>query len=148
MKNWLATLALLAAATHSASAQTCGGDFSAFLQGVAREAAAAGVGPAGLQALAAARHNPDVIRRDRAQSVFTQNFLEFSGRMVNDYRLQHGAANLRRHARVFERARAEHGVPPEVITAFWALETDFGAVQGDFSTLNALATLAHDCRRP
>src|SRR5690606_18104910 len=34
------------------------------------------------------------------------------------------------------------------IAAFWALETDFGAVQGDFNTLNALVTLAHDCRRP
>jgi lytic murein transglycosylase len=32
--------------------------------------------------------------------------------------------------------------------AFWALETDYGAVQGDFNTLNALVTLAHDCRRP
>jgi lytic murein transglycosylase len=39
-------------------------------------------------------------------------------------------------------------VPGAVIAAFWALETDFGAVQGDFSTLDALATLAHDCRRP
>ena len=35
-----------------------------------------------------------------------------------------------------------------VIAAFWALETDFGAVQGDFITLDALATLSHDCRRP
>ena len=26
--------------------------------------------------------------------------------------------------------------------------TDFGQVQGDFNTLNALVTLAHDCRRP
>src|SRR5690606_29225611 len=30
----------------------------------------------------------------------------------------------------------------------WALETDFGANQGDFSTLNAIVTLSHDCRRP
>ena len=32
--------------------------------------------------------------------------------------------------------------------AFWAFETDYGAFQGDFNTLNALVTLAHDCRRP
>jgi lytic murein transglycosylase len=32
--------------------------------------------------------------------------------------------------------------------AFWAFETDFGAFPGDFNTANALATLAHDCRRP
>ena len=28
------------------------------------------------------------------------------------------------------------------------METDFGAVQGDIHTFSALATLAHDCRRP
>jgi lytic murein transglycosylase len=35
-----------------------------------------------------------------------------------------------------------------VLLAFWAFETDYGAFQGDFNTLNALTTLAHDCRRP
>ena len=35
-----------------------------------------------------------------------------------------------------------------MITAFWAMETDFGAVQGNFNTLNSLASLAFDCRRP
>ncbi len=35
-----------------------------------------------------------------------------------------------------------------VLLAFWAFETDYGGFQGDFNTLNALVTLAHDCRRP
>jgi len=35
-----------------------------------------------------------------------------------------------------------------VLVAFWAFETDFGAFQGDFNTLNSLMTLSHDCRRP
>jgi lytic murein transglycosylase len=35
-----------------------------------------------------------------------------------------------------------------VITAFWGLETDYGAFTGDFSSLRSLATLAYDCRRP
>jgi lytic murein transglycosylase len=39
-------------------------------------------------------------------------------------------------------------VPRGILLAFWAFETDFGAVQGDFDTTNALVTLAHDCRRP
>ena len=135
-------------AAQPALAQECNGEFSAWLRGVIDEAAAKGVGPAGQQALANARLNEEVLRHDRAQGVFTQNFLEFSSRMVNEYRLRQGAANLLRHAAVFERARREYGVPGEVIAAFWALETDFGAVQGDFVTLHALATLAHDCRRP
>ena len=36
---------------------------------------------------------------------------------------------------------------PGVITAFWAMETDFGAVQGNLPVVRSVATLAYDCRR-
>ena len=39
-------------------------------------------------------------------------------------------------------------MPRGILLAFWAFETDFGQVQGDFNTANALVTLGHDCRRP
>jgi membrane-bound lytic murein transglycosylase B len=45
---------------------------------------------------------------------------------------------MKQYANTFARAEAEYGVPAAVITAFWGLETDFGAVQGDFNTMNAL----------
>lgn len=131
-----------------ALAQTCGGDFAAWREAAEAEAVQQGVGEAGLAALAQARADQSVLEADRAQGVFAQTFIEFAGRMINSYRLNQGAANLQKHAGVFSRAKAEFGVPGPVIAAFWALETDFGAVQGDFSTLNALVTLAHDCRRP
>jgi lytic murein transglycosylase len=68
--------------------------------------------------------------------------------MVNPYRLKVGAEHLRDFAESFALAEQRYGVPGPVIAAFWGLETDYGAVQGDFDTLDALATLAHDCRRP
>ena len=39
-------------------------------------------------------------------------------------------------------------VPPAVIAAFWALETDFGGFMGSSPTIQSIATLAWDCRRP
>lgn len=140
--------ALLSAAAGSAMAEQCGGDFATWKQGIASEARAAGVGEAGLSAFEAAAIDPKVLARDRAQGVFSQTFVQFSGRMISDYRLKQGAANLKKYADVFARADQQFGVQPAIITAFWALETDFGAVQGDFHTLSALVTLAHDCRRP
>ncbi|WP_425498744.1 lytic murein transglycosylase [Pannonibacter anstelovis] len=147
-----AALALMTglAATPALAAQTqCGGDFKAFLAGVEQEAVASGV-PQGIaeRALANARIDKKVLSRDRGQAVFKQTFIEFSARSVSSARLQHGANNMKKYAQVFARAEAEYGVPAAVITAFWGLETDFGAVQGDFNTFNALATMAHDCRRP
>ncbi|TPL90606.1 lytic murein transglycosylase [Mesorhizobium sp. B2-3-13] len=143
----LAALFLCATALP-AMAQECGGDFETWKQGVAAEAKAAGVGAVGLDALEDARIDERALARDRAQGVFTQTFVQFSNRMISAYRLKQGAANMKKYADVFARADQQFGVQAPVITAFWALETDFGAVQGDFHTLNALVTLSHDCRRP
>ncbi|TPJ15819.1 lytic murein transglycosylase [Mesorhizobium sp. B2-7-3] len=143
----LAALFLCATALP-AMAQECGGDFETWKQGVAAEAKAAGVGAVGLDALEDARIDERALARDRAQGVFTQTFVQFSNRMISAYRLKQGAANMKKYADIFARADQQFGVQAPVITAFWALETDFGAVQGDFHTLSALVTLSHDCRRP
>lgn len=142
-------LASLAATPAMAQAPACGGNFAQFLQGVKAEAIAKGVSADIAQAaLRNAAIDNKVLSRDRAQGVFRQTFLEFSKRSVSSNRMQVGAKKIKQYAKVFARAEAEYGVPAAVITAFWGLETDFGAVQGDFNTMNALATLAHDCRRP
>ena len=39
------------------------------------------------------------------------------------------------------------GIPAPVITAFWALESDFGSGMGKLPVLRSLTTLAYDCRR-
>ena len=133
----------------TAAAQSCGGDLATFLEGVKQEALAAGVSPEAVdRTLAGARINEKVLSRDRAQGVFRQTFLEFSQRTVSQARLDIGRQKMKQYADVFQRAEEEFGVPAGVITAFWAMETDFGAVQGDFNTRDALVTLAHDCRRP
>ncbi|MBB3949174.1 lytic murein transglycosylase [Aureimonas jatrophae] len=148
-------LAILAAAllatTGGALAQSaqCGGDFGAFLQGVRAEARAKGLSEAGIErALADVRPDPKVLARDRGQGVFQQAWTQFQGRMVNKDRLARGQANLRKYASTFAEVERQTGVPGPVIASFWGLETDYGAVLGDFDTLSALATLAHDCRRP
>ncbi|MGF9691724.1 lytic murein transglycosylase [Rhizobium sp. 0TCS1.26] len=137
------------AQTTEAPKPACGGELSSFLEGVKADAVAAGVpAEAADKALTGAQIDPKVLSRDRAQGVFRQTFLEFSQRTVSQARLDIGRQKMQQLASVFGRAEQEYGVAPGVITAFWAMETDFGAVQGDFNTRNALVTLAHDCRRP
>lgn len=138
-----------AQAEAPAPAVACGGDLSAFLDGVRQEAAAKQIpGDAIDTALAGAAIDPKVLSHDRAQGVFRQTFLEFSKRTVSQSRLDIGRKKLQELSDVFQRSEQEFGVPGAVIAAFWAMETDFGAVQGDFNTRNALVTLSHDCRRP
>jgi lytic murein transglycosylase len=133
----------------AAPAAACDGDLSTFLAGVKAEAIASGVSPeAAEKTIAGAQIDPKVLARDRAQGVFKQTFLEFSQRTVSQGRLDIGRKKMAQYADVFAKAEQDYGVPPGIITAFWAMETDFGAVQGDFNTRNALVTMAHDCRRP
>jgi lytic murein transglycosylase len=142
-------LVMLLSSTGLGFAQQCGGDLGIFLDGVRQESLAAGT-PAAVvdEALTGARIDEKVLSRDRSQGVFRQTFLEFSQRTVSQARLDIGRQKLTEYADTFARAEQEYGVPSGVITAFWAMETDFGAVQGDFNTRDALVTLAHDCRRP
>ncbi|HEY0123966.1 MAG TPA: lytic murein transglycosylase [Rhizobium sp.] len=127
----------------------CGGDLSTFLAGVKADAIAAGADAAAAdKTLAGAHIDPKVLSMDRGQGVFRQTFLEFSQRTVSQGRLDIGRQKMKQYADVFAKAEKDYGVPPGVITTYWAMETDFGVVQGNFNTRNALVTLSHDCRRP
>ncbi len=138
---------LLAAST--AHAAPCGGSLADFTSAIAAEAAAMGLPPeAAASYLQGSALEPKVLERDRSQGVFRMAFTDFSRRLISKSRLDAGQSLAQTHADIFARAREEYGVPPGILLAFWAFETDYGQVQGDFNTRNALVTLGHDCRRP
>ncbi len=143
-----AALVALLLATPAAAAP-CGGDFGDFLQTMQAEAVAEGT-PADQAAafFAGGRQDPKVLKADRAQGVFRKTFLDFSQSLISANRLDTARAKSDALSEIFTRAEAEYGVSRGILLAFWAFETDFGQVQGDFNTRNALLTLAHDCRRP
>lgn len=143
-------LTMLAVLTSpAAKAQSCGGDFGSFIDGLKTEAVQRGF-DAGLtdQFFSGITQDPAVIRADRAQGVFQRDFIDFSRRLISQGRIDNARANADRYDSTFDQIEAQFGVPRGVLLAFWAFETDFGQVQGDFNTANALVTLAHDCRRP
>ncbi|WP_210528958.1 lytic murein transglycosylase [Rubellimicrobium arenae] len=145
----LARLALVAGFATPVTAQECGGDWDAFLRGLGAEATASGI-PAEVadRFLSDLRPDEAVLRADRSQTHFQADFITFSRRLISQDRVDRAARLAREHRAILDRIEAEVGVPRGILLAFWAFETDFGQVQGDYDTTNALATLAHDCRRP
>ena len=138
-------------ASSSAIAATCGNTaegFDGFLAKIKKEAAAQGVSGEALGVLNTVQYDAGVIKRDRAQNVFAQSFLQFSGRMATDVRISKGRALIAKNKATFDSVQQQYGVPAPVIAAFWALETDFGADIGHSPTVQSLVTLAWDCRRP
>ncbi|WP_296474667.1 lytic murein transglycosylase [Roseinatronobacter sp.] len=133
----------------AAQAQSCGGNFGAFVDGLKSEAVSQGYDRARIDSFFRnVRQEQAVINADRRQGIFQRPFLDFSRALISQGRMTNGQRNFERQRAVFDRAQQQYGVQPGILLAFWAFETDFGAVQGDFNTVNALVTLAHDCRRP
>ncbi len=140
---------LLALTLPTGAAAQCGGDFGAFLRDLRAEIVASGLSPAQADAfLKDVRQDARVLKADRAQGVFRKDFNEFSAAVISQNRMVNGAKMSTKYDAVFDRITRDYGVPRGILLAFWALETDYGAVQGDFNTRDALVTLAHDCRRP
>ena len=147
----VAALMLASLGMTDARAASCGNTaqgFSGFLSAVKRDAAKQGISGQALGLLDTVQYDPAIIKRDRAQNVFAQSFLQFSGRMATDARIVKGRALIAQNKETFDAVQKQYGVPAAVITAFWALETDFGADIGKSPTIQSIVTLAWDCRRP
>lgn len=151
LKTLLCAASLVAFLLPAAAAETCGNTakgFDGYMKSVRKQAAAAGVSAQSIAVLDRIKYDEGIIKKDRAQNVFSQDFLTFQARMATAARIKKGQAIIAQHKGVFDEVQQKYGVPAPVITAFWALETDFGGFMGSSPTIQSLATLAWDCRRP
>ncbi|VAV96237.1 Membrane-bound lytic murein transglycosylase B [hydrothermal vent metagenome] len=88
-----------------------------------------------------------VLERDRYQPEFTRPIWQYLDSAVSDLRVQGGKQALADHTLLLRDLQETTGVPAEIITAIWGLESAYGKIQGSFDVVRALATLAHDGRR-
>jgi len=99
------------------------------------------------RAMAAVIFAPKVVERDRNQSEFTKTIWDYLGTAVSDLRISNGKAALARQQETLDAVEARYGVPAEIITAIWGLESAYGTFRGSDPVLNSMASLAYDARR-
>lgn len=122
--------------------------FDAWLEGLRRDARAAGIRASTLErALAGLEPIPRVIELDRKQPEKRFTFEEYRERVVTAERIERGRALAATHAGLLGRVQARYGVPARVIVALWGIESNFGTRPGTFPVVASLATLAHEGRR-
>ncbi len=120
----------------------------AWLVGFRTRALTAGITPETLdRTLPRLQFLPNVIERDRKQDEFTKTIWDYLDKAVSDDRVAAGQTALRKYDALLTRIEAKYPVDRKVVLAIWGLESAFGAVRGDISTLDALATLSYDARR-
>lgn len=132
-----------------AKCQTDYESFEAWLADVRKEALSLGISRnLWSEAAGQIQFVPSIVEKDRQQGGFYKSFLEFSLPRAHG-RIARGRQVLNRYKEIFDRAEQEYGVPGQIVTAFWGMETDFATdqVQNASPILASMATLAFDCRR-
>lgn len=90
---------------------------------------------------------PGVVTRDRSQTEFTRTLEDYFAIAASDTKVATGRAMLARHGALLREIESRYGVPAQVVTAIWGLESNYGARRGDIPVVSATSTLAFDGRR-
>ena len=88
-----------------------------------------------------------VIELDRRQPEFTLTLDQYLKRVIPSRRIKKGRLMLAKNKKILEEIGKKYSVQPRFIVALWGIETDFGRLDGGFSVVHSLATLALDGRR-
>ena len=122
--------------------------FEDFLSNIHRLAIEQGVSKATVdQAFYKLTQNLDVLEFDRSQAEFSQNFWNYLGKRVSQYRLDNGYDTLKQNRSLLNKTYQQYGVPAHVLVSFLGLESNYGNNTGSYSLVRSLATLAYDPRR-
>ncbi len=118
--------------------------FENWKQSFRHEALSQGILPSVFkQALENVKADPDVIKFDTSQPEFTRNIWDYIDNATSAARLKKGRSLLQKYKVLFDQVEQKYGVQREVITAIWAMESDFGRNYGNKNVLRSLATLAY-----
>lgn len=143
-------LTALALSAGTALAAPCGNDasgFSAWKSAFAQEAAAAGVGPRGQQALAAAQYSQGTINADRKQTGVRYSLPEFMRIRGTDAIARIGKQKKNANPNFYAGLERAYGVPAGILLAIHGMESGFGNTFGKYRVISSIATVAYDCRR-
>lgn len=131
-----------------APAEAAAESFYAFLDAVRREAAARGIRRSTVDiALRGAEYLPHVIELDQHQPERVLTFAEYLAKTVSPQRQENARRQLLDNRALLDAIARRWNVDPRIIVALWGLESDFGAVTGNYMVVSSLATLGYEGRR-
>jgi lytic murein transglycosylase len=99
------------------------------------------------QAFAGLAPDLKVLQFDSRQPELSRPIGDYMAASVSDTRIAAGRGYRTDLSDLLVRVSDREGVAPEIMLAVWAIESNFGKVQGDFDVVRSLATLAAEGRR-
>lgn len=139
----------LAGQAQAATCGNTGAGFAAWKTEFAQEAAANGVGKAGLAALSKAQYNTKTIAADRNQKGVKYPLNEFIRIRLGslDSFGKQGRAQKAKNPGFYTSLERAYGVPAGILIAIHGMETAWGKTMGSVPVVDSILTVAYDCRR-
>lgn len=94
-----------------------------------------------------ARLNEKALERDSSQPEFTRPVWAYINSAANPDRIRNGQAEMAEHAAEFDEIERIYGVPRQILTAIWGLESAYGNILGTHDIIDSLSTFAFEGRR-
>ncbi|MGV8925741.1 MAG: lytic murein transglycosylase [Ewingella sp.] len=88
-----------------------------------------------------------VINSDRNQLENKTTLDDYLARVLTERKIAEGRTQYQANLAALTQASDRYGVQPQYIVALWAMESNFGKIQGKEDVFSALATLAFEGRR-
>ena len=90
---------------------------------------------------------PEVIMQDKKQAEFVLTSRDYLNRLVSESRVIHAREHYKDLQKKYSKIEKEYGVPISFLTAFWAVETNFGQNKGKYHLIDGLTNLSYNNRR-
>lgn len=87
------------------------------------------------------------IKADKNQPEKVETLETYLPVRVSDWKVNKAKEMMKLHHDELQKVSKEYGVQPRFIVALWGLESNFGAITGNYNVISALSTLAYEGRR-
>lgn len=92
-------------------------------------------------------HKPEVVEKDKKQTEFILTSTDYINRLVTPGRVEKGRKHYKKIHKKYKKLEDEYNVPLNYLTAFWAIETNFGQNKGRYHIIDGLTNLSYKNRR-
>lgn len=90
---------------------------------------------------------PEVVQRDNRQTEFILTTCTYVNRLVSEQRVKQARQHYQKMKKQYKNIEDKYGVPLNYLTAFWAVETNFGSNKGTYHLIDSLTNLSYKNRR-
>lgn len=87
------------------------------------------------------------VKADKNQPEFKETLDTYLPKRVPEWKVKRARQAYKDNLPLLEKIAKQYGVQPRFIVSLWALETNFGRIQGKMPIIDAVTTLAYDGRR-